>query len=86
LIGTAEPYRTWFCADAGTTVKFTIEIYSIGDDGSSETILRRTTIVAINPLRARKEAQYLLSAWKRRHANGARVINSQGQTVYNWSE
>ena len=65
-------------------MNFTIEIFSTDSDGS-ETLLHRTTITAINPLRARNEAQHLLAAWKKRKADSARVLNEQGETVYRWS-
>ena len=66
-------------------MKFTIEIYSTAGDGS-EWLLHRTTVVAINPLGARKEAIHLVAEWKRRRANGARVLNAQGQQLFDLSE
>jgi hypothetical protein len=67
------------------SVKFTIEIYST-DDGGSETLLHRTTITAINPLLARKAARHLFIDWKRRKATGARLLNAQGERLWNWTE
>ena len=66
-------------------MKFTIEIYSMGDDGEATRLLR-TTVNAINPLGARKEARLLLAAWKKRGANSAHILNAQEQIVYSWTE
>jgi hypothetical protein len=66
-------------AGHGQAVKFTIEIYTTAADGT-EAVLLRTTIVALSPLAARKEASRLLKA--RKKARGARVLNTQGEVVY----
>jgi hypothetical protein len=60
-------------------VKFTIEIYTTATDGT-EAVLLRTTIAALSPLAARKEASRLLKA--RKKARAARVLNTQGEVVY----
>ena len=66
-------------------MKFTIEIYATADDGA-ETLLHRTTVSAITPLGARKDARYLLSDWKRRGAKSARVMNVRAETIYKIGE
>ena len=62
-------------------MKFTIEIYGANDDGL-ESLLNRTTVSAIAPLGARKDAHRLLAEWKRRGATTARVLNAKGDTIY----
>ena len=69
----------------GVSVRFTIEIYRMGANGT-EAILHRTSGDTINPVGARKEAEQLLKPWKKRNASGARVINSHSETVYNLDE
>jgi hypothetical protein len=59
-------------------LKFTIEIYTTATDGS-EWILHRTTISAVNPLAAPKEANYLFAA--RKKAIGARILNADGAVI-----
>jgi hypothetical protein len=66
-------------------LKFTIEIYST-DDGGSETLLHRTTITAINPQIARKEARHLFVDWKRRQATSARLLNAHGERLWDWTD
>jgi hypothetical protein len=66
-------------------VKFTIEIYATASDGS-ETVLHRTTITAISPLLARKKTRRLLIGWKTRKATGARLLNAQGERLWDWME
>jgi hypothetical protein len=68
-------YLTW----TRRLVKFRIEIYATATDGS-EAVLFRTAISAINPLAARTEARRLLKA--RRKARVARVLNAQGEVIY----
>jgi hypothetical protein len=65
-------------------MKFTIEIYAAAGDRVK--LLHRTTISAINPLIARKKAYQLLSSWKKRAANSARVLNAQGEMLYSWGD
>jgi hypothetical protein len=65
-------------------VRFTIEIYGTGD--GPEALLHRTTVIAITPLVARKDAHRLLTEWKRRGAKGARVLNAQADTIYKTGE
>lgn len=60
-------------------MKFVIEIYGAASDGS-EILLHREMITAVNPIAARREANYLLSV--RKKATGARVLNSQGEVIY----
>jgi len=60
---------------------FTIKIYVI-TSGASETLVHETTISAISPLGARKEAHRLLAVWKKRGANSASVLNGQAQALY----
>jgi len=60
-------------------VTFTVEIYGIALDGS-EWLIHRTTVLAFNPLAARKTASALLTA--RKKATRARVLNAQGETIY----
>ena len=62
-------------------MKFTIEIYGANDDGL-ESLLNRTTVSAIAPLGARKDAHRLLAEWKRRGATTAHVLNAKGDTIY----
>jgi hypothetical protein len=59
---------------------FTIEVYKTTDDGS-ELVLHRTTVTAINPLGARKEASRILEMWKKRKAS-VRVLNHRGETIF----
>jgi hypothetical protein len=59
-------------------VRFTVEIYSIGEDGT-QTVLHRTSVTSINPAGALKEARRLLKAWEKRRASEVRVLNGQGQ-------
>jgi len=67
--------------NGGQSVTFTIRIYAATSDGL-ETLLHETTVSAISPLGARKEAHRLLAAWKKRGANGASVLNGQAQALY----
>ncbi len=60
---------------------FTIKIYAATSDGL-ETLVHETTISVISPHGARKEAHRLLTAWKKRGANSARVLNGQAQALY----
>lgn len=60
-------------------MKFVIEIYATSSHGS-EVILQRATITAINPLAARKRASLLLAG--RKKATGARVLNGNGEVIY----
>jgi hypothetical protein len=62
-------------------LKFTIEIYGTTGNGL-ESLLHRTTVIAITPLVARKDAHRLLAEWKRRGAKGARVLNATADTIY----
>jgi hypothetical protein len=64
-------------------VRFIIEIYLIGADGT-ENLLNRTSLNTINPAGARKRAQQLYDIWKMRGAASAHVINAHGETVYSW--
>lgn len=77
-MGPKLPLDCWSCPASGR-VKFIIEIYATASD-ESETLLHRTTISAINPLAARKQASLLLAG--RKKATGARVLNGQGEVVY----
>ena len=52
------------------------------DGRGGESPLHKTTISALTPLGARKDAQRLLAAGKRRGGNIARVLNAQGETVF----
>ena len=61
-------------------MKFFIEIYGAASDGS-EVLLHRATLTAITPVAARREASYLLG--RRQKATGARVLNEQGEVLYN---
>ena len=61
-------------------MRFVIEIYGAGSDGTEEVIQRRS-VDTINPVGARKQALQLLRAWKKR-ASGARVLNTAGEAVY----
>ena len=61
-------------------MRFTIEAYATGDDGA-ETLIHRATVSALTPLAARTEANSLLRKWKK--ATAARVVNAQGEVVYN---
>jgi len=63
------------------SVRFVIEIYGAGSDGTEEVIQRRS-VDTINPVGARKQAQQLLRAWKKRDTSGARVLNAAGEAVY----
>jgi hypothetical protein len=60
-------------------VKFTIEIYTTGDDGS-EVRLSSAAVSAMTPLAARKEAVRRLAA--RQKASAARVLNAQNELLY----
>jgi hypothetical protein len=62
-------------------VKFTIEVY-----GGGEAVIYRTIILAINPHTARKKAVQLLVEWEKRKAIGVRVLNSEGEVIYKWTE
>jgi hypothetical protein len=65
-------------------MKFTIEVLRIGD-GAKE-ILGRSEHDAIVPKWMKTRAQAVLNAWKKRGANGIRVLNRGGQQVYRWRE
>jgi hypothetical protein len=65
-------------------MKFTIEVLHIGD--GAEEILARLEHDAIAPKWMRTRAQAVLNAWKKRGANGIRVLNRGGQQVYRWRE
>src|ERR1700749_4748848 len=60
-------------------VRFIIELYAIGADGS-EALFHRLVISALNPGAARKQAAYLLGL--RKKATGARVLNMHGDVIY----
>jgi hypothetical protein len=60
-------------------MKFTIELYTTSADGA-EARLSSTTFSALTPLAARKEAVRRLAA--RQKANRARVLNGQGEILY----
>jgi len=56
----------------------------IGD--GAEEILARSEHDAIAPKWMKTRAQAVLNAWKKRGANGIRVLNRGGQQVYRWRE
>ena len=60
-------------------MKFTIEVLRIGD--GAEEILGRSEHDAIAPKWMKTRAQAVLNAWKKRGANGIRVLNRGGQQV-----
>jgi hypothetical protein len=60
-------------------VKFTIELYTAGDDGA-DARLSSTSFSALTPLAARKEAVRRLAA--RQKASKARVVNAEGEVLY----
>ena len=62
-------------------MKFTIEIRA-APERKVETILRRFNVDAIDPTGARREAQTVLSQWKMRRGAKARVLNAQGEELY----
>lgn len=62
-------------------MRFSIEIYTVSPDGA-EGILHRESVDTINLVDARKEAERLFASWKKRNANGARVLNSEGQEIF----
>jgi hypothetical protein len=62
-------------------VKFTIEIYATADAP-----IHRAAYFSISPLGARKEAQRLLTEWKRRGATRALVLNAGAETIYKIGE
>jgi hypothetical protein len=66
--------------NGGRSVTFTIKIYTTTSDGL-ETLVHETTISAISPLGARKEAHRLLAAWKKRGANSATHLNVWSQLI-----
>lgn len=68
----------WKCA-----VTFTVEIYGTALDGS-EWLIHRTTVLALNPLAARKTADTLLAA--RKKATRACELNAQGETIFTVSK
>ena len=57
-------------------MKFTIEVLRIGD--GAEEILGRSEHDAIAPKWMKTRAQAVLNAWKKRGANGIRVLNRGG--------
>ena len=63
-------------------MKFIIEILKIGADGS-EALVDRSTVLSLTPLGARKEARRLLAL---RKGAMARVLNSQGEVLFNCDE
>jgi hypothetical protein len=65
-------------------MKFTIEVLRIGDE--SVEVLNRAELNAIGPRWDKARAQELLRTWKKRGANGARVVNKAGQQIYYWRE
>jgi hypothetical protein len=67
-------------------VKFVIEICSLSSDGH-ETVVQRTSVDAISPAAALKQATILLEAWQRRRPGvRARVSNANGEEIYNLSK
>jgi glucosamine 6-phosphate synthetase-like amidotransferase/phosphosugar isomerase protein len=66
-------------------LKFIVEICATADDGA-EIVVHRTTVAAISPRGARKEAYHLLTIWKRRKAKSIRVLNAQGETLFSLNE
>jgi hypothetical protein len=62
-------------------MKFVIEILRTASDADTE-ILRRLTIQAISPKRAKAEAQSLLDGLKARGANRARVLNHSHEEIF----
>jgi hypothetical protein len=66
-------------------MKFVIEIKSVSPDGG-ETVVQRTSVEAINPGAACKQATILLQSWqRRRRAVRARVCNANGEEIYSLS-
>lgn len=66
-------------------MRFSVEIYkSVNDDPGA--LLHRTTITAITPLAARKQAHHLLALWKKRGAQSASVLNEQVEVLYRLNE
>jgi hypothetical protein len=57
-------------------LKFTIEILR---DGS---VVDRAVVDLMKPLRAKVAAERLLSAWEKRGATVARVLNRSGEEIF----
>lgn len=64
-------------------MKFTIEIVCNLD--GALTVLYRSAVEGISPKWAKTKATTLLDAWRPRGANGARVLNRNGEELY-WHE
>jgi hypothetical protein len=62
-------------------VKFVIEILRSANGADTE-VLRRLTIEAISPSRAKADAHRLLDALKGRGANQARVLNHSHEEIF----
>jgi hypothetical protein len=65
-------------------MKFIIEVLRIG--AGAEEILAQSHHDAIAPRWMKTRAQAILNAWKKRGANGVRVLNRSGDQVYRWRE
>jgi hypothetical protein len=63
------------------TMTFTIELYATVGDGT-EAVLHRATLRAVGPLAARKAAHQFLTGWEERRAQGVRVLNRRGDTIW----
>jgi hypothetical protein len=66
-------------------MKFTIEIYAT-NGGEAHALIYRTVVTAATPLAAQKQARHLIAARKKRRANRARILNADGEELYDWSE
>ena len=72
-----------FAMETGHLPEFSIEIYTIASD-ASEWLLQRTTLLALSRQKARKEASRMFAS--RRKAANVRVLNDQGQVVYEFNK
>jgi hypothetical protein len=57
-------------------LRFTIEIMREG------TVMHRTVVDVIKPLKAKVAADRLLSAWEKRGATVARILNPHGEEIF----
>ena len=66
-------------------MRFTIEILR-ADECMHSKVLFRSAVEGISPKWAKTKAAALLGAWRNRGANGARILNRNGEELYSWWE
>ena len=66
-------------------MKFTIEIYAT-KGSEAPALIYRTVVIAATLLGAQRQARHLVAVRKKRRANRARILNVDGDVLYDWSE